>query len=354
MLRLVRGGHVPALEELCFAGMVLDCGQLDSEPVLRALLAEAPALTELELDELSCNGAGALALLPLTQLHVSIVSWSASQLEPVATCEAVLTALERHGSLQTLEIREVFDAAASPTLLKRVVDTALARHLYALTLFSVNLAGSSAPQLARLLREGTSLGSMSLAGPGDLEDDGGVVIFADALRANTTLRELEFTMMSFWVDEQAAGPMVCAALHGHPSLEYVSFRDVHVGPAQLMDYSVLDASLAGLVRANTPALKTLVLYLNAYDDLPSPTMSHTVNALAGNTHLRTLELMFLSPDASFVRDSLLPAVQANTTLHRLVVYFADKERLDPDLGAAVDEAMELVAARAAASSTRDE
>ena len=118
-----------------------------------------------------------------------------------------------------------------------------------------------------------------------------------------------------------------------------------------MDYSVLDASLAGLVRANNPALKTLVLYLNAYDDLPSPTRSRTVNALVGNTHMHTLELMFLSPDAIFVRDLLLPAVQANTTLHRLVVYFADKERLDPDLGAAVDEAMELVAARAAASST---
>jgi hypothetical protein len=50
-----------------------------------------------------------------------------------------------------------------------------------------------------------------------------------------------------------------------------------------------------------------------------------------------------------VRDSLLPAVRANTTLLELDVGFADEEDLDPDLGRAVDEAMELVKTRAAAA-----
>jgi hypothetical protein len=355
VLRLVRDGHVPALKELHHAGAApVDTAnplyrKPDYEPVLRALLAEAPALTLVELDQLLCDGVGAIALLPLPQLRVKDVTWRAPQHEPVATCEAVLAALESQGSLQTLEVHETFNSQANPELLTRVVDIALARHLRALTLYCLKLSGGLVPQLARLLREGTSLRSLTLSGPDSLEDDGGVALFADALRANTTLQELHFTWMCSWIDDQAAGPAVCAALHGHPSLQFVGFMDTCDIPEQVINFSLLDASLAGLLLANAPALQMLKLEFFSEDGVPSPTLSRTFNALAGNTHLRMLHTWYLSPDASFVRDSLLPAVRANTSLLELDVAFDDEESLDPELQRAVDEAMELVKTRAAAA-----
>lgn len=363
VLDLVRGGFAPSLRELRLGAC--DCEARDgaAEQALHALLAEAPALEKLELSALACGGTSAVGLLSLPRLHVDCLDWITPSDEAAPTCEAVLDALERHESLRELNLFNVFDAAANPALLTRVVNLVLTRRLTTLVFSFMELGGSNAPQLARLLREGESLRSLEMYG-GSLQG-GDATLFADALRANSTLQVLKFgSLASSWSGASAAGPAICKALEGHPSLESLGVYDCGFDEA-LPDYGVLDKSLAGLLRANSPVFQTFCLSFNSDGGQPSPALPLMFEALAVNTHLRELEAGMLPPNDAFLGGSLLPALRANASLRKLSItigweYVESSEDAvpdedlqlavpDEDLQRAVNEAVAAVNARADAA-----
>jgi hypothetical protein len=108
----------------------------------------------------------------------------------------------------------------------------------------------------------------------------------------------------------------------------------------------LDASLEALLRANTPALTELNLNFSAADfaDKEAPYFPRTFGALAHNTHLRTLHWRRFDRRASFMRDTMLPAVRASTSLRELRL-LCRADDLGADARSAVDEVQQLFAAR---------
>jgi hypothetical protein len=95
------------------------------------------------------------------------------------------------------------------------------------------------------------------------------------------------------------------------------------------------AALRALVAANAPPLRSLNLCLCCLNDTG---LRPLLDALPGNTHLRSLDISWNHMQAAFALVRLLPAVRANGSLTQLTTY--------SDLPAARD-AEALVAARAA-------
>ena len=135
---------------------------------------------------------------------------------------------------------------------------------------------------------------------------------AEALRANTILKRLDFREPSFFRDMRAA-EIVMRALVGHPSVTHLFFGG---GAAALSaaDLTILGAAMGALVAADATALCCLAfqrVMLN--EDCLVP----LVNALPRNRHLRQLSLPQADLSEAFVREQLLPAVSANTALRHL-------------------------------------
>jgi Ran GTPase-activating protein (RanGAP) involved in mRNA processing and transport len=76
----------------------------------------------------------------------------------------------------------------------------------------------------------------------------------------------------------------------------------------------LAAALGALVKADAPALQELHLSEIGLGDAG---LGALVDALPLNTHLRTLHLADNGCTEAFIRDRLLPAVRANTSLQHL-------------------------------------
>jgi hypothetical protein len=362
VLGLVRDGHARSLRVLHFADLTCRLEHPSREPreqALRALLAEAPALARLELGELQCDSQRALALLrtPRVRAVRCVLCWPLSDPgaahAPEPTLEEVFDALEQHAGLEALSalgwMQEEEQRAA---FVARIVDFALTRRLVALSLWS--LPRSSAPHLARLMREGAALRRLTLDSGSACGAVGGTAaLLADALRANTTLRELELRGMCTWcIDthrprDGPAGAAVCASLVGHPSVTSVILYNVLMcGRHRDANFCAMDASLAALLRANAPALTTLKLKVATAPDDQAPALWRMFRALAHNTHLRVLELEALRPSAAFLRCVVLPAVRANTSLRELRLGLAWQARRSLAADRALDAAEQLVAARA--------
>jgi hypothetical protein len=218
-----------------------------------------------------------------------------------------------------------------------VVDAALAHQVSVFCLDVCRLSGAAAPALARLLGGG-AVTELLLGGSFESEeqlwaDEAGAALLCDALRANTSLRDLGMCYFEAWTIP-AAGAALLAALTGHPSLRWLDMTCNIIDSAQQ-----LAAALGALVAADT------LTHLDLTDcGLGDVALGPLFDALRCNTQLRTLhcaaeriEIDHLTE--AFVRDRVLPAVRANTGLRELWVAASDWD------SASAREAEALVACR---------
>jgi hypothetical protein len=191
----------------------------------------------------------------------------------------------------------------SPAALDAVADAALASRVSSLELTECDVSPAYAPALARRIGGG-ALTALSINNIGYrlLDDDTAVVVLCDALRASSTL-----TSLSLWFlwDEPAATAALLGALTGHPSLQTLRIS---------ADFVEASAALGELVAANAPSFVHLdVSWCRLGDDGMGPLF----DALPHNTHLRSLKCCENNITEAFMRDRLLPAVRANSSLRKL-------------------------------------
>jgi hypothetical protein len=198
----------------------------------------------------------------------------------------------------------------TPAVLDAVVDAALAHRLSSLELEVCGLAPASAPALARLLGGGalTAL-SINTCGLRWL-DDSAVAVLGDALRASSTLTSL--SLLGLW-NEQAVSAALLRALTGHLSLQVLAVHG-------LLYFAHAGAALGELVAADAPSLVDLDASRCYLGDVG---LGPLFEALPHNTHLRTLNCCDNFVTEAFMRDRLLPAVRANSSLRLLDTGKAD-------------------------------
>jgi hypothetical protein len=189
------------------------------------------------------------------------------------------------------------------------------------------------PALARLLGGGAlrSLGILNDERP--LLDAAAATLLGDALRASLTLNVFLLELSSLWRDP-AAAVTVLGAVTAHCSLREVSFFDDPIGDAQ----DAAGAALGALVAADAPTL----LFLDIRGcGLQEAALGPLVDALPCNTHLHMLQLGEVTASAAFLRERLLPAVRANTSLTSLEITVTGEGENE------AREAEEIVSSRAA-------
>jgi hypothetical protein len=165
------------------------------------------------------------------------------------------------------------------------------------------------------------------------------LLLSHALRASTTLTYFQLCEADLW-DDSAAAVLLLSALTLHPSLRELGMsHNIADTPAM---QCIAGATLGALVAANGPALHTLDVACCRLGDIG---MGPLVDALRYNTHLRTLVCNSNGVTEAFARDRLLPAVQANGSLQKLVPFDRNEEEEWPAITRALRD---LVAARAAA------
>jgi hypothetical protein len=327
-----------ALRELC-AG-VCEYGllqTLDADRVERLSLA-APQLTACHADVLGASSAAnarrmlrnepPFQPLRLRVLRVHFDEGVADENE--ASVVALAADLAAHASLQRVEL--VSAPINTLTALDAVVDAALALQIVSLRFITCRMLPASAPALARLLG-GDALKTLYVYQDGQqLLDSPSAALVGSALRANVTLTELFLANMGLWHNPDAAAALL-SALTSHPSVRKLSICHNHLDAAHT---TVAGAALGALVAANAPALMELDVSLCSLGDAG---LRPLFDALPANTHLRTLNVSWNDTSDAFVRDVLLPAVRANTSLRTL--HAANFGAVSRD----VLEATALVAAR---------
>jgi hypothetical protein len=160
---------------------------------------------------------------------------------------------------------------------------------------------------------------------------------------NTTVTRLSFYGINFWHDVDAAD-VVLSALRGHPSLRMLNLNNNSVGTS-VARRTRAGALLGALVAANAPALQELLVLSSSLRD---EGLGPLVDALAGNTHLRTLRLGDNAMSDAFALHRLLPALLANTSLRLLQLLIGTTQ--PPGLHALERLVAQRAAARAAAAS----
>jgi hypothetical protein len=231
----------------------------------------------------------------------------------------------------------------TPAALDALADAVHAHGVKSLGLANCDLSPASAPALARLLAGG--LHELQVwAYRRTLLHAYAARLLANALRASTTLTSLLLDDIGVW-DDPAAAEMLLAALTAHPTLRELSLP---CNPCQWTARAAVGRALGALVAANAPALDSLLLM---DCDLGDAGLRALVDALPGNTHLRSLNCLGNGMSAAFARTRLLPAVLANSSLRTLgfteYIYEAEDDEDEPAL-AVLLEMHALVAARDAA------
>jgi hypothetical protein len=311
---------------------------LDTD-ALEALLRAAPRLDVCDADVQCEDLVSARCLLrnepPFSPLHARTFEFhqdaAADRDEAAVVAHAADLASYTH--LRRLCLNSVLlDTAAA---LDAVVDAALTRRLTGVALGWCNLSPVSAPALVRLV-SGGALAELNIHDAGRwLLDAAGGLALGNALRASSTLTAVSLVGVALW-REPAAATALLGALTGHPGLRSldISFNRQE-DPAGL---AAAGAALGALVAANSPELHTLNIRTCRLGD---GGLRPLFDALPANTHLRTLDCSDNElRAAAFVRNTLLPAVRANSSLRELV--------LDLPRWACAREAVAVVERRAAA------
>ncbi len=171
------------------------------------------------------------------------------------------------------------------------------------------------------------------------------LLLCNALRASATLTSFHVSGSDLWHDPVAAA-LLLGALVAHPSLRELDVSCNSADTTALQ--AIAGAVLATLVAANALALHTLDISQCSLGDAG---MGLLVDMLPQNNHLRTLLCGGNDMTEGFMRNRLLPAVQANASLRKLVL-IDDEQDEDEDEDedetarlAVMLELQDLVAAR---------
>jgi hypothetical protein len=244
--------------------------------------------------------------------------------------------LATHASLERLWLVYVPFTRAT---LDAVVDAALAVQMSEIMLLASPISTLAAPALTRLVTGGTRLHTLVVEPIEQLLDTPTATALGNALRANSTLKTFELGLTYLW-NEPAAAVALLGALTDHPSVEVLNLGDNDVDETSR---AAAGTSLAALVAANAPALRKLNVHNSNLGDAG---LAELFDALPHNTHLRKLSCMANELTEAFVRDRLLPAVRANTSLRYLVATceYKDEENVGA-VGALLRQAEAHVAAR---------
>jgi hypothetical protein len=201
----------------------------------------------------------------------------------------------------------------APAVLDAFVDVALTLRLSDVTFASCELSPASAPSLVFLLGTGL-LAQLFIDGGHEqprLLDAAACLVLAAALRASSGLQLLTLSNVDFWHAPGIARELL-GALSTHHGLEIAMFSGNDVS---LAHRAAAGAALAEFVAA-APALEVLdVSECNLGDDGLGP----LVDALPGKTRLFNLTCPDNGVSEAFVRDRLLPAVRANSSLRELIL-----------------------------------
>jgi hypothetical protein len=223
---------------------------------------------------------------------------------------ALVAAMRQHASLEGVCLHGV--PLATPAVLDAFIDAMLDRRLSELAMNRCSLSPACAPPLTRLLGSAALKDLWIVHDGSPLLDAPAAAMLADALRANTTLRIFKLDMVNIWRDV-AAGVAVVRALMAHPSLQVLSLFQNQ--PQTIDAATAAGAALGALVAANAPALQELHVSCCALGDAG---LAPLLDALASNTHLRTLHCENNAMSPAFARDAFLPAIRANGSLRELV------------------------------------
>jgi hypothetical protein len=260
--------------------------------------------------------------------------------EDEAPDEAAVLALAADvaGHAWLAELRLQYVPLNTSAALDALVDAALARRLRAVELLNCRLSPASAPAFVRLL--GRGLAQFGFINMQPLLDVPAALLLCNALRASATLTSFHVSGSDLWHDPVAAA-LLLGALVAHPSLRELDVSCNNADTTALQ--AIAGAVLATLVAANAPALRTLDISLCSLGDAG---LGLLVDMLPQNNNLHTLKCAGNEITEVFMRNRLLPAVQANASLRKLkLIDEDDDEAAHP---AIVRELQELVAARVAA------
>jgi hypothetical protein len=300
----------------------------------QALLRAAPQLRVFDAD-VACDSVanaqrllrneGAFAPLRLRKLRVRF------DIQTEATVLSLAADVTSHPSLSDLFL--VGAPLDTPAALNATVAAALANGFSSLTLASCRLSPASAPALARLLGSGALRLLCIVNDERPLLDAAAAAVLGDALRANRTLDSLLLASNALWRDP-AVTAILLGAITAHHSLQTVHLCNDPMGDAQ----EAAGAALGALVAADAPAL----LFLDLCDcGLQEAALGPLVDALPANTHLYALALGEVTASAKFLRERLLPAVRANTSLTSIEITVTGEGE------SAAREAQEIVNSRGA-------
>jgi hypothetical protein len=331
-LLAVLTANAGALRELRAWTVEDDRAALPGFPAAEALLRAAPQLRVFDAD-VECNSVadaqrllrneGAWAPLWLRKLRVIFDA------QTEAAVLSLAGDLAAHSSL--VELSLISAPLDTPAALDAIVAAALANRFSSLTLGACSLSPASAPALARLLGGG-AVRSLLILNGNALLDAAAAALLGDALRMSCALK-LMLAHAALWHDPAVAVTLL-GAVTGHRSLQRVSLYKNPIGDAQ----EAAGAALGALVAANSPALVVVDL---RECDLQEAALGPLVDALPANTHLCMLHLGEVTASATFLRERLLPAVRANTSLTLLDITVTGKGE------GAAREAQEIVKSRAA-------
>jgi hypothetical protein len=345
----IAAAHAGTLREL----WLFQNGLRSWEPFLSDLLQAAPALREVhifpclsesawfsveEVREL-LGGTSRFKALRWQRMLVGNRYYTSDEAASAEDWHALFDAVTAHASLCDLDT-----ILPPPRALSALVDAGL--NLTRLTLHACRQTPGAGTQLARLLRGG-KLKSLEIVGDVlELEDLRGATEFALALGECSSLQRLCLMRTKIW-SEKWMSLLLLRALTGHPTLRSFNTLFLH-DPFGRMPAAGLGAALAALVAANAPALEDLSFCVV----LGKKQLHRVVEALPHNMHLHTLELARIS-SWIFVREELLPALHANTSLRSFKAEIPRPLSASSTIGAlmAARRAADAAAARGNASAT---
>jgi hypothetical protein len=303
-----------ALRELrtrCIVGRANEHSTPLHMDALVALLRAAPRLDVCEGDVRCRELALARRMLrnepPFAPMRVHTLVFIPIEAEQdEATVLALAADLASHAHLRRVDLS--YARLNTAAALDAVVDAALTRRLTSVALDECNLTPASAPALVRLVGGG-ALAELGIFGS-TLLDVPAALVLGNALRASSTLTSLALTAVNLWRDPAVATALL-GALTGHASLCLLNIFGNSVDPAGREEAG---AALGALVAANAPAMHQLNL---SHCDLDDAGLGPLFDALPANTHLRKLTCKGNDLSDAFVRERLLPAVRANSSLREL-------------------------------------
>jgi hypothetical protein len=281
---------------------------------LEALLRAAPRLSVYDADVECTELTRAHRVLrnepPFSPLHVCTLRFQPAAGERDEAAVLALAAdLASHAHLRRLWLG--WAPLSTAAALDAVVDAALTRRLTSVTLDCCSISHESVPALVRLIGGG-ALAELNIFGDSDwlLQDLPAALALGNALRTSSTLTSLAINAVLLW-RVPAAVTALLGALTGHPSLRSL---DISYNQFDEDDLEEAGALIGALVAANAPALHKLDV---SYGDLGDVGLGPLFDALPANTHLRKLSCEGNDHSDAFLRERLLPAVRANSSLREL-------------------------------------